>query len=174
MTSSADIRLRALEPEDLELIYRIENDAQFWHCGASTVPYSRYAIRQYLASTQNDLFADGQVRLVIAQGGEAVGLADLTNLDAIHLRAEIGLLILPEHQGKHIGLKAMKLLCDYARRLHLHQLYAMIAVTNQPATRLFERLAFHSSCVLEDWLRMDEGYVNVMVWQKLLSAPTSA
>ena len=168
MTSSADIRLRALEPEDLELIYRIENDPQFWRFGASTVPYSRYALRQYITSSQNDLFADGQVRLVIVYDGQAVGFADLTSFDAIHLRAEIGLAVLPEFQGKHIGRAAVDALCDYARRLHLHQLYAIIATTNEPATRLFKLLAFDASALLHDWLRAEEGYVDAVVWQKCL------
>ena len=166
MTSSADICLRALEPEDLELIYRIENDPQFWHYGASTVPYSRYVLRQYLSSSQNDIFTDGQVRLVIEYNGQAVGFADLTNFDAIHLRAEIGLAILPEYQGKHIGQAAVAALCNYARRLHLHQLYAIIATTNEPATRLFKLLAFDPSALLRDWLRAEDDYVNAIVWQK--------
>ncbi len=168
MKSSANIHLRALEPEDLELVYRIENDPTFWQFGASTVPYSRYALRQYIASAQNDIFADGQVRLVIEQDGTAVGLADLTNFDAIHLRAEIGLLILPEYQGQHLGEAAVNALCDYAHGLHLHQLYANIAVTNKPATRLFERLAFVPSTVLKDWLRSDDGFADVCVWQQIL------
>lgn len=168
MTSSAEeVRLRALEPEDLELIYQIENDTTFWRHGASTVPYSRYALRQYLSAAQNDIYADGQVRLVIEAGGEAIGLADLTNFDAIHLRAEIGLIILPEHQGRHVGHAAVRLLCDYARRLHLHQIYAIIAVTNEPATRLFKSLAFEASAVLREWLRGEgDDFIDAIVWQK--------
>lgn len=160
--------LRALEPEDLELVYRIENEPEFWRFGASTVPYSRYALRQYIASSQNDIFADGQVRLVIECDGTAIGFADLTNFDAIHLRAEIGLAILPEYQGKHIGREAVELLCDYAKKLHLHQIYAIIATTNEPATRLFRSLAFEPSATLKEWLRSDEDYVDAIVWQKLV------
>ncbi len=168
MTSSANIHLRALEPEDLELVYQIENDPLFWQYGAATVPYSRYALRQYIASQQNDLFADGQVRLVIEKDGTAVGFADLTNFDAVHLRAEIGLALLPDYQGQHIGELAMQELCSYARRLHVHQLYAIIATTNKAATRLFERLAFAPSATLKDWLRSDDGFTDAVVWQQTL------
>ncbi|MCR5779581.1 MAG: GNAT family N-acetyltransferase [Bacteroidaceae bacterium] len=168
MTSTPDIHLRALEPEDLELAYRIENDPSFWRYSASTVPYSRYALREYIASVQNDIFADGQVRLVIMLGEEAVGFADLTNFDALHLRAEIGLAILPEHQEKHIGERAVQSLLDYARSLHIHQLYATIATTNKPASRLFERLAFEPSAYLKDWLRAEEGFVDAVVWQQII------
>ena len=168
MTSSPNIRLRALEPEDLELIYRIENDPQFWRFGSSTVPYSRYVLRQYITSSQNDIFVDGQVRLVIEYEGSPVGFADLTNFDALHLRAEIGLAILPEYQGRRLGQSAVLALCDYARQLHIHQLYAIIATTNEPATRLFKLLAFDASAVLHDWLRTEECYVDAVMWQKII------
>ena len=45
MTTTCHISLRALEPEDLELIYRLENDPDIWRWGTTTVPYSRFAVR---------------------------------------------------------------------------------------------------------------------------------
>ena len=38
------VTLRAIEPEDLDLLYQIENNQQLWHVGATNVPYSRYTI----------------------------------------------------------------------------------------------------------------------------------
>ena len=188
MKSFNEARLRAMEPEDLELIYRIENDPTFWQHGTTTVPYSRYAIRQYLESAQNDIFKDGQVRLVIeAREGRSewrverkdwreeaglwrtVGLADLCNFDALHLRAEIGLAILPEFQSQGLGEVAMRQLEAYAQRLNLHQLYAVIASGNQPANRLFQRLNYQSSTRLRDWLRQGDTFTDALVWQKILS-----
>lgn len=178
MTSTADIRLRALEPEDLELMYRIENDSRFWRHGSTTVPYSRYALREYIANSKGDIFADGQVRLVIERAATegrhskatAIGFADLVNFDPIHLRAEIGLLILPEYQGKHYGRPVVEALCAYARQLHLHQIYAIIATTNEPALQLFSHAGFQASAKLQDWLRTDDGFVDAVVWQQLLSS----
>ena len=40
--------LRALEPEDLELIYQIENDQDNWEVSQTQTPFSKYVIRQYL------------------------------------------------------------------------------------------------------------------------------
>ena len=34
------IYLRALEPEDLEFIYNLENDMSFWHLSNTQTPYS--------------------------------------------------------------------------------------------------------------------------------------
>ncbi len=189
MTSTADtyIHLRALEPEDLELMYRIENDTRFWQHGSTNVPYSRYVIREYLTNNHNDIYADGQVRLVIElcqQSGNiavkpekniAIGFADLFNFDPKHQRAEIGLLILPEYQGKHYGKDVVEALCDYARQWHLHQIYAIIAVTNKPAMQLFAHAGFEASAQLHDWLCDDEGYVDAFVFQTILSttSPTA-
>ena len=38
------IRLRALEPEDLDELYQIENDRRLWDVGLTNVPYSRFAL----------------------------------------------------------------------------------------------------------------------------------
>ena len=35
------VHLRAIEPEDLDLLYRIENDVKLWNVGTTNVPYSR-------------------------------------------------------------------------------------------------------------------------------------
>ncbi|MFM2264638.1 MAG: hypothetical protein RLZ77_53, partial [Bacteroidota bacterium] len=39
--------LRALEPEDLDFIYQIENDETVWEISHTKTPYSRFLIRQY-------------------------------------------------------------------------------------------------------------------------------
>lgn len=170
MTSTAHINLRALEPEDLELIYRLENAPDVWRWGSTTVPYSRYAIRQYLEQNQNDLFIDRQLRLVAVeeQTGQPVGLADLTNFDPLHRRAEIGLLIVPEFRGKGLSALILRQLEEYARRLSLHQIYATIATANEPATRLFQKSGYVRSAVLNDWLLLDGRWVDAAVWQKTL------
>lgn len=173
MTSVTDIHLRALEPEDLELIYQIENDPTFWRFGTTTVPYSRYTLRQYLKSASNDLYADQQVRLVIegtsTEGQQqSLGLADLVNFSAQHHRAEISLALLPQYQGKHYGETAIKALIEYARRQQLHQIYAIIATSNRPAIQLFERLEFEKSTILKDWLLDEYKYTSACIFTYLL------
>ena len=92
--------LRAAEPEDLDLMYLVENDTALWTVGSSNVPYSRYALRQFIEQTSNDINSDGQVRLVIAlnENRNAIGFVDLQNYDVRHRRAEVGIVLLPEWQ----------------------------------------------------------------------------
>ena len=59
------IRLRALEPEDLDLLYTIENDRSLWAVGCATTPYSRYLLHDYLDNATGDIYVDKQVRMVI-------------------------------------------------------------------------------------------------------------
>mgnify|MGYP001790053284 CR=1 FL=1 len=59
------VRLRAMEPEDLDMLYHIENDRSLWNVSATNVPYSRYALHNYIADAKNDIYIDGQLRMMI-------------------------------------------------------------------------------------------------------------
>ena len=164
------MKLRALEPEDLELLYTIENDAEHWDTSSTNVPYSRYALRDYLANQSNDIFIDRQVRLVIINdGGEAVGLIDLFNFCPEHQRAELGIAMLRRHRGKGYGTKAVAELIRYARdTMHLHQITAIVAEGNLPSRKLMSDAGFTKVAVLNDWLFTTEGYKNAILLQKIL------
>ena len=41
-----EIRLRAPEPEDLELLYEWENNQDYWIISNTTTPFSRYTDRK--------------------------------------------------------------------------------------------------------------------------------
>ena len=45
MLKGKRIMLRAAEPEDLDLMYLIENDTALWNYGSANVPYSMYSLK---------------------------------------------------------------------------------------------------------------------------------
>ena len=45
-------KLRPVEPEDLELLYSVENNPALWLKACGSGPYSRFALKQYLSSLQ--------------------------------------------------------------------------------------------------------------------------
>lgn len=165
-----EIRLRALEPEDLELLYRIENDRELWECGTTNVPYSRHVLNQYILSAQNNIFADGQVRLMVENKvGEVVGVADLVNFSPRHQRAEVGLVVLPDYRRKGYAAAILHRLMDHSRRiLHLHQLYVCVSVDNAPSVALFQKAGFSITARLTDWLRTGDGYADAFWMQRVL------
>ena len=38
------VYLRAMEPEDLDFLYEIENNERIWDISATNVPYSHYVL----------------------------------------------------------------------------------------------------------------------------------
>ena len=164
------VQLRALEPEDLDLLYRIENDRELWDCSATNVPYSRHVLSQYILSAQNNIFADGQVRLIVEnEAGEVVGVADLTNFDSRHQRAEVGLVVLADYRRKGYAPATLERLLGYSQRiLHLHQLYVCVSVDNQASVALFRKAGFSATARLKEWLCMDGVYTDALWMQYIL------
>lgn len=152
--------LRALEPEDLDVLYELENDMDLWVCGTATAPISRYALKQYIATCMNDIFEDGQIRFGIQVDDNLVGLLDLTGFQPVHRRAEVGIVIRREFQGKGHGVRALRLLRDYAgNRVGLHQLYAIVAKDNIKACNMFVAAGYELTHHLRDWLISPTGNV---------------
>ena len=164
------VYLRALEPEDLDFIYEVENCPEHWAMTDFTVPYSRFSIRQYLQENHSDLFTDKQLRLVIALCGDGtpIGTVDLFNYQPLHAHAEVGILIRQEHRGKGHAHEALGLLCEYAFGfLHLHQLAAHVVADNEGSLRLFRSCGFVPCGMLKEWWRVDGAYKDVVLLHRL-------
>lgn len=164
------MKLRAIEPEDLDLLYQIENNTELWQVGSTNVPYSRYTLHDYIATSSDDIYADRQVRMVVENDeGECVGLADLVRFDPQHLRAEVGIVILPAYRRKGYGEAAIMKLADYAQRVvHLHQIYVVIDTSNEPALALFRKMGFETKNTLNDWLFDGRKYHDALLLQRFL------
>ncbi len=168
--SMSEVHLRALEPEDLELLYKVENDISLWGVGTTNTPYSRYALGEYITNATGDIFTDHQVRMMICDTmGRTVGIVDLMNFNAQHQRAEVGILIFESFRNRGFGLAAMKRVFRYAHViLHIHKLYALVGADNIYSCRLFESAGFAQEGVLRDWLYDGEQYKDVVIYHKLL------
>ena len=58
-------RLRALEAEDVDLLYVWENDPAVWGVSGTLAPFSRHTLRRFLDEQRFDLYAARQLRLVV-------------------------------------------------------------------------------------------------------------
>ena len=159
-----------MEPEDLDMLYTIENDRLLWDVGATNVPYSRYVLHDYIANSSGDIYTDREVRLIIENGvGETVGLADITNFDAKNRHAEVGIVIAREHRQKGYALAALGQVIDYSSRvIHLHQLYAIVNADNEASLRLFRKAGFSDAASLNDWLYDGASYHTAVIMQIFL------
>ncbi len=163
------IYLRALEPEDLEFIYTIENDESVWEVSHTQTPYSRFLIRQYLENAHQDIYEAKQLRLAICKKdtAETIGLIDLFDFDPQHSRAGIGILIHQVHdRNKGTGAEVLQLLVNYAFvHLQLHQLYANIAEDNQPSLQLFTKFGFQKIGVKKQWNKIGGQFKDEILFQ---------
>lgn len=161
--------LRAPEPEDLACMMRFENTPSLWEVSNATGPYSRYSLKQYIASSTNNLYEDKQLRLMIeSPQKEVVGIIDLCNFEPFHNRAEVGIVIDETFRSQGIGELALRLLIEHTfEYLGIHQLYAYIDVTNAPCRALFMKCEFEECAYLKDWMRQGKNYRNVVMVQRM-------
>jgi diamine N-acetyltransferase len=149
------IFLRALEPEDLVFIYRIENDENIWEVSNTQTPYSKFLITQYLENVHQDIYEAKQLRLAICKNEnlEAIGLIDLFDFDPKNKRAGVGIIIQNNvDRNNGFGKEALGLMINYAfHQLQLHQLYANIGTENLPSLSLFTTFGFEKIGVKKDW-----------------------
>ncbi len=164
------IYLRALEPEDLDVLYDIENDTSLWELSDTQTPYSRFLIKQYLENAQQDIFEAKQLRLAVCDKNDnTIGLIDVFDFDIKNKRAGIGILIKSESDRyKGYGKEALELLVNYCfTTLHLHQVYANISESNLPSLKLFEGNGFRKIGLKKDWSFDGSHYANEYILQRI-------
>ncbi len=164
------MKLRPCEPEDLNLLYTIENDPQMWDTSNAEGLYSRYALKQYIASAAS-IYECGEMRLVIeeSESGKsvAVGIIDITNFSALHARAEVGIALLKEYRGRGLATQALQKLEQYAvERLHIHLLYAHVVSDNIASSKLFQKNGYKIVSKLPNWHFDKAKYVDVNIFAK--------
>lgn len=166
------ITLRALEPEDLDFLLKIENNQLFWSVSGTTLPFSKYFLTKYLDESHLDIYTTKQFRFVIENKStkNAVGLIDLYDLDPKNKRVGVGIVISEEEQGKGYAIEAIKLIKKHVKdHLMLHQIYAKIHKSNIKSLKLFENSGFIQSAILKDWYFDGKNYVDEIVMQNIIN-----
>lgn len=164
------IYLRALEPEDIGFLYKLENTESVWEVSETQVPYSRFLLKEYLKNSHKDIYSTKQLRLVICKlNEEVIGFIDMYDFNPLHQRAGIGIVILEDaERGKGYGGEALQLVCSFGfKHLNLHQLYALIAEDNLSSIKVFENCGFLKSAVKKDWSFSNGKFKNELLYQKI-------
>ncbi len=157
------IRLRAVEPEDLETLYRWENDEANWKQSNNFTPYSRYVLKKYIAGSGKTIYETGQLRLMIdiLPAVRTIGAIDLFDFDHFHGRAGVGILIAdPADRKKGYASSALTCLLTYAfETLGLHQLWCNIMETNTESLNLFLAHGFIQCAAKKEWVRSGDTMI---------------
>jgi diamine N-acetyltransferase len=168
-----EISLRALEPEDLELLYRWENNESYWLISNTMKPYSKYTLRRYLENSHRNIYETGQMRFMIDHISDnvTIGTIDIFDFDPYHERAGLGILIAnEEYRRKGYASMALKCLIDYCfKTLQLHQLYCNILSNNRESMDLFIKQGFTQTGIKKEWIKTSDGYLDEHTFQLVKS-----
>ncbi len=165
-----ELVLRALEPNDIDLLYHWENDMKIWEVSNTLTPFSRHQLKAYVEQAQLDIYQTKQLRLVIEldPSHTAVGMIDLFDFDGYHQRGGIGIIIHENFRKKGYAAEALEMFVAYCFNvLGLKQVYANISLLNKASIRLFESAGFQLIGTKKAWRKTKEGFVDELMYQRL-------
>ena len=163
-----NLTLRALELEDLNFLFQIENNESFWEVSHTQAPFSKYILKRYIENGHLDIFETKQMRFLIEEKStnKQIGMIDLFDFNPQHQRAGIGLLIHPKFQQKGFASEALSMLINYCfSHLNLHQLYVNITTDNIKSISLFEKHDFIKVGIKKDWILSEGTFKNEILFQ---------
>lgn len=156
MLSDNKIKLRALEPSDIDWLYKWENDTSVWQVSNTLTPYSRHVLEQYVLNAHLDIYTTKQLRLIVelVENSKCIGCIDLFDFDPHHKRAGVGILIADKtERGNGHASAALALLTNYVfKTLGLQQLYCNVTADNEPSLKLFAKHKFETVGVKKKWI----------------------
>ena len=173
MMNDETIRIRALEPEDLEYLYKWENDMDLWDVSDTLTPFSHFTLKKYIDNAHEDIYRSKQLRLMIVslEDNEPLGLIDLYDFDPYHQRAGLGIMIHnSENRKRGYATSAIKLMLDYCfETLGLNQVYSSVPSCNIASRKLFEGIGFNQTGYRKQWLKRGKDWEDVIYFQLLSS-----
>ena len=163
------IKLRALEVEDIDILYRWENDPNVWKVSGTMAPFSKYILRRFIEEQRYDIFETRQMRLVIESktNGRPVGTIDLFDIDPYNRRAGVGVLIYDkDDEGQGYASSALQALIRYSFQiLGLNQLYCNILSNNVRSLNLFKSKDFSVVGLKREWVRSTTDWLDEYMLQ---------
>ncbi len=164
------LRLRALEPADLEIMYDVENDKSLWVYSNTTSPFSKHTLKKFIENSHLDIIEHNQLRLVIHDESNSYGFIDLFDYDQVSRRAGIGIIIFERFRHRGIGSLSLKLIEEHVlNHLPMHQLYANISSNNVESISLFKKNGYNKVGLKKDWLFYNNKFNDELLFQKILN-----
>jgi len=152
-----DIWLRPLEKTDLLQVHRWSNSIgmmRYWF----EEPYE--SLDELEELYLKHIHDQSERRFIITNNNqETIGLMELTEINFIHRKAELSILVDQEFQGKGYGMQAIKKILNHAFQvLNLHKIYLMVDERNKKAIYLYEKTGFSKEATLIDEFFVDGAY----------------
>lgn len=156
------LRLVSLERRHLERTRAWANDPELMRLMDRRAAVSEAEHEAWFSSVVG---GDGCRYFAVEIGGTHVGNVWLWNIDPLHQKAELRIVIGdPAFRGRGVGVEAIERACQYGfEQLGLHRIYAYVLSINPAARRAFEAAGFTLEGTLRDDRRAGEGFVDAHV-----------
>ncbi|MBK9284808.1 MAG: GNAT family N-acetyltransferase [Sphingobacteriaceae bacterium] len=151
---SKNISLRAVEPNDADILYHWENDRSIWAVSNTQIPFSKFVLDEFTNSAHQDIYTNKQLRLMADEisTGDTIGCVDIFEFDPQHARAGIGIYIHKDFREKGYASECLQLVVDYCfNTLHLKQIYSHINASNLASINLFVKNGFEKGVLKKAW-----------------------
>jgi ribosomal-protein-alanine N-acetyltransferase len=156
--------LRALEPEDFELIYRWHHDEKMTSQLSGNVYFiSKARERKWTEEKSLDDQKSLYLGICLSELGEMIGYLSMSDIDLRNRKAEwTGLVIGKEELwSKGYGTEAAALMLEYGfGQMNLHRIYGYCLEEHASSIRMFEKLGFKKEGVLRDSVFRTHKYRN--------------
>lgn len=153
------IRLRAVEPGDVQIMQRWLNDLEGL-LSARSVPQLRS--RKELEKGLDARDTAGQQMAIETLDGRHIGLAQIRDIDWVHRHADLEILIgEADYRGRGFEEDTIRVMAGYAFRvLNLHRLGATLAGDSDRLRKAFEGCGFQVEGRREDYYWASDRYLD--------------
>ncbi len=170
MIDGTQVRLRGWQESDLEVLTEMRNDLALQ---AQLLSRARGSNTQQVRQWLQERTADAHRLLLIVAGREddrTLGYLQLSEIDGIDQRAELGICICAQAQGHGIGREVLTLVQPYLRQVWaLRKLSLRVRSDNAPAIACYERVGFERCGLLRRHVHIDGKFHDVVLMELFLS-----
>lgn len=165
------VKFRALEMDDLQWLYLIENDEGLWKYSNTIVPFSKEILTKYILNSNRDIFDVKQLRMVVySKEVSRIGLIDLYDFSPENKRLALGIIIDEKYRNIGVAKNALSLIEKWIKsRLDIHQIYVNIGEDNLISIKLFKSLGYNKIGLKKDWNFYNNKFNSEYTFQKILN-----
>lgn len=169
MLTGERVLLRPRRPEDHEPIWRSRLDPLTW-ARTTEAPLLPETLEQYTARLAEQRGGPDSAEFAVDVDDVLVGRGALFHVDPLARAAEVGLEILPDHQGRGHGQDVLRVLLDYAfRHRNLRRVHLETLASNGPALRCYAAVGFVEEGRLRQAAWVAGAYEDMVVMSVLRS-----
>jgi RimJ/RimL family protein N-acetyltransferase len=138
------VRLRPLEPEDADALYRWHNDEEVMRWLQSYYHESLAGLRKRLADRQENSYEKVTLCIETLEERKLIGLVALRGAEPVNARAEVDIYLgEQEYWGGGYGTDALRRMCRYGfETLRLHSIELTVVEANERAVRSYQKIGF--------------------------------